>query len=230
MKSAVMAVSDEGSSSDLEFPRAPADCYYLTLPTAFDPVPSAHVTPTNMRLLQQVVADLVPLLPDAVVSDLKRRLVGRRLVVLLCSNFSEQGVMTEGAEISAYVEYLLEQDFDPDSLVLLKPHPRDRVEKLKALEAALRRHFRHLYTLSDDIGFFLPLEILLMNLRSFGSVEGSIDVCTFSSACLASKYILDIMPRIGFGASRVRKYFNASFIEARLRHERQLLSACSQQS
>jgi len=147
---------------------------------------------------------------------------------LVDSNFSEQGLMTPRAEISAYVEYLSEQNLDSNSLVLLKPHPRDRVEKLRDLEIALSRIFQNVFTLSDDIGFFLPLEALLMNIRSLGSIDRKIDVCTFSSACLASKYILDITPRIGFGERLVRRHFKAPFVEARLNHEKQLLEACGQ--
>jgi len=230
LKSAAMAdYENKRMPRDLEFPRVPADCYYLTLPKAFDPVPSANIKSTNVALLQQVIADLIPLLPDTVLSQLKPRLDGRRLVVLVGSNFSEQGVMTPEAEISAYIEYLSEQNLDSNSLVLLKPHPRDRVEKLRELEIALNRIFQSVFALSGDIGFFLPLEALLMNIRSVGSIDRNIDVCTFSSACLASKYILDITPRIGFGGRLVKKHFKAPFVEARLNHERQLLTACSQQ-
>lgn len=216
------------SRRDFEFPRVPADCYYLTLPYAFDPVPSANIKVTDLSLLQQTMADLIPLLPAALLSNLKERLDGRRLVVLLGSNFSEQGVMTPDAEISAYVEYLLEQGLDPKSLVLLKPHPRDRVEKLRNLEIALAGAFDSVFTLSDDFGFFLPLEALLIDIRSMNAMDNNIDVLTFSSACLASKHILHISPRIGFGTRLVKKYFNAPFIEARLSHERQLLSACGE--
>ena len=229
LKAAFMAdYENKRAPREIEFPRVPADCYYLTLPKAFDPVPSANIRSTNVALLQQVITDLIPLLPDAVLSHLKPLLDGRRLVVVVGSNFSEQGLMTPHAEISAYVEYLSEQNLDSNSLVLLKPHPRDRVEKLRELEIALSRIFQSVFTLSDDIGFFLPLETLLMNIRSFESMHGNIDVCTFSSACLASKYILDITPRIGFGGRLVRKHFKASFVEARLNHERQLLKACGQ--
>jgi hypothetical protein len=136
--------------------------------------------------------------------------------------------MTPDAEVSAYIEYLLDQGLDPDSLVLLKPHPRDRVEKLKKLEIALAGIFGSVFTLSDDFGFFLPLEALLIDLSSTGAMDHNIDVLTFSSACLASEHILHLSPRIGFGARLVKKYFNAPFVEARLEHERQLLAACGE--
>lgn len=221
--------SENGSSrQNFEFPRVPADWYYLTLPHAFDPVPSSKIKVTDVSFLRHTMMDLIPLLPSALISDLKKRLDGRRLIVLLGSNFSEQGIMTPEAEIAAYVEYLQEQGLDPNSLVLLKPHPRDRVEKLRKLEIALAGAFYGVFTLSDDFGFFLPLEALLIEIRSMSAMDDNIDVLTFSSACLAAKHILHISPRIGFGATLVRKYFNAPFVEARLAHERQLVAACGE--
>lgn len=204
---------------------APADCYYLVLPTAFDPVPSRDIRQTDIALLRQAIADLKPLLPPPLLADLRRRLGRRRLVVLVGSNFSEQGVMSAEAEVAAYAEYLEQQALDSDALLLLKPHPRDRMEKLLILEAALRQSFPHIFTLTDAFAAYLPLETLLLELRPPQAGSG-VDLCTFSSACLASKYVLDILPRIGFGERLVRRHFRKPFVEARLRHERQLQSAC----
>lgn len=203
-----------------------ADCYYLALPGAFDPVPSNDVKATDIALLRQAVEELRPLLPRTLLADLRRHLDGRRLVILVGSNFSEQGVMSQEAEIAAYSEYLAAQRFDRNSLLLLKPHPRDRMEKVRYLESALERIFPHVVTLTDVAGFYLPLETLVLEIRSDQEQAAGIEVCTFSSACLASQYILGLRPRIGFGAQLVRKYFSRPFVAPRLHHEHQLSAAC----
>jgi len=205
---------------------ASADCYYLTLPEAFDAVPSRNVKVTEIGMLKNVVQDLRLLLPKFLLIELRQQMRGRRLVVLVGSNFSEQGIMSQDAEVAAYVEYLKIQSIGLDSLVILKPHPRDRRDKVAKLEVALGNIFQRVITLTDAVGFYLPLEALLLEILSNDDESLGMDICTFSSACLAAKYILGIQPRIGFGSDLVKKYFNGRFVDARLRHERQLSKAC----
>ena len=206
---------------------APADCYYLTLPGAFDPVPSRNVRQTDVALLREAFGDLRPLLPQPLLAELRRRLDRRRLVVLVGSNFSEQGVMSIDAEIAAYTEYLKQLRVDRESLLLLKPHPRDRMQKVLALETALGRSFPHIFTLTDPFAAYLPLETLLLELRAQSAAAPGVQLLTFSSACLAPKYVLDIQPHIGFGEELVNRHFGRPFVRPRVLHERQLLSACA---
>jgi hypothetical protein len=187
------------------------------------------VQKTDLTLLRAVLDELRPLLPRELVTLLRERLTGHRLVVVGGSNFSEQGVMTLDDELAAYTEHLLAQGFSSSSLVLLKPHPRDRAEKVERLAAALQKSFRSVYALSDADGFYMPLETLVLELAADPGCQG-VDVCTYSSACLASRYVLDLRPRIGFGPTLVRRYFRSDMVEVRLAHERQLLAACGYQT
>ena len=207
--------------------RRRADRYYLALPRAFDRAPSRHVTLTDLALLRQTLEELRPLLPGGIVAEIRRRAAGNALTVLVCSNFSEQGAMSMEAEISAYLAYLGEHAPAPRPLVVLKPHPRDRREKTAALESALRGPFADVLTLSDEAGLYLPLEALLLELRSGEPRPSDVVLCTFSSACLASRHLLGLAPRIGFGERLVRSHFHKPYVPSRLRHEAQLVSACA---
>jgi Alpha-2,8-polysialyltransferase (POLYST) len=214
-----------GGAPRPELPHASLDCYYLTLPDAFDPVPIRDVRLTDTALLREVMNELRPLLPHDLVRELGERVRGRRLVVVGGSNFSEQGVMTTDDELAAYVEHLASQGLARSSLVLLKPHPRDRADKAERLVELLRPHFDNVYALTDRT-FYLPLETLVLELTAHPECLG-VDVCTYSSACLASRYVLGLEPRIGFGPQLVAKYFQRRFVTARLAHEQQLQAACA---
>ena len=203
-----------------------ADRYYLALPRAFDRAPSRNVTLTDLALLREALDDLRPLLPGGIVAEIRRRAAGAALTVLVGSNFSEQGAMSMEAEISAYLDYLREHAPAGHSLVVLKPHPRDRREKTAALEGALRGLFADVLTLSDEAGLYLPLEALLLELRSGEPRPSEVVLCTFSSACLAPRHLLGLAPRIGFGERLVRSHFYKPYVPSRLRHEAQLVSAC----
>lgn len=204
-----------------------ADCYYLALPAAFDRPPSPDVRVTDLALLRQTLADLKPLLPAPIVAEVRRRAAGAVLTVLVGSNFSEQGAMSMEAEISAYLAYLAEHAPARRSLLLLKPHPRDRHEKTAALQGALRGLFTDVLTLSDEAGLYLPLEALLLELQCGEPRPAEVVLCTFSSACLASRHLLGLAPRVGFGERLVRSHFYKPYVPSRLRHEAQLVSACA---
>lgn len=206
--------------------RVSADCYYLTLPEAFGQPPSTDVRTTEIAHIWKVLDDLRPLLPKVLVEELYDRMNGGRVTVLMTSNFSEQGLMSPKAELAAYVAYLADQRLDTDSLLLIKPHPRDRVDKVSALAQILGRRFRSVYTLTDELGFYLPLEVLLMEIQSSAERHAGMDVCTFSSACLASQHVLGIIPRLGFGERIVGRHFRKQFVAPRQHHERELRAAC----
>lgn len=207
-------------------PAANADCYYLALPDAFDPVPSRRVEKTDTSLLRGAIEDLAPLVPSGLLADLRERLGRRKLVMIVTSNFSEQGVMSPEAEVDAYMEFIEAQGLGREALVLLKPHPRDRREKASRIEAALKQRFDHVFTLSDALASYLPLEALVLEIRPAGESHLGVEICTFSSACLAARHLLGIQPRIGFGARAVARHFERSYVLPRQRHERQLHKAC----
>ena len=211
---------------DLPQPTAKAACYYLTLPDGFDPVPARDIRRTDTALLRQAIEDLVPLVPSALLAELRARLGDRKLVVIVTSNFSEQGVMSQEAEVAAYMEYIDAQRFDADALVLLKPHPRDRREKASDIASALRQRFGRVFTLSDALVSYLPLEALALAICPGRQARPGLELCTFSTACLAAKYLLGVQPRVGFGARAVKRYFQKQYIAPRLHHEAQLLEAC----
>lgn len=208
-------------------PAVNADCYYLALPDAFDPVPSRNVKPTDISLLRRTLEDLAPLVPHELLTDLRGRLGRRALVVVATSNFSEQGVMSQDSEVSAYMEFLDSQKLEREALVLLKLHPRDRREKAAKIEEELKKRFAHVCTLSDALVSYLPLEVLVLKIRPSCESHLGIEICTFSSACLAAKHVLGIQPRIGFGKHTVVRHFKKPYIGPRQRHEVQLQRACN---
>jgi hypothetical protein len=202
------------------------DVYYLTIPDAFDRVPKAELRRTRPALLRATMDKLSELVPESVVERLRPLLNGRRLIVLATSNFSEQGVMSADSEISAYVEHLRGTAPVRDGLVLLKPHPRDDQGKVARLQQALRACFSDVLVPSDADGAYLPLEAVLLRLERAVPEMLGFEVFTYSSACLASRYILNLTPEIGFGDELVKRNFRAPYVNARIVHERQLRAAC----
>lgn len=141
--------------------------------------------------------------------------------VVLTSNFSESGKMSADAELRCYGAVLKDEPVDSDTVLVLKPHPRDSKEKVAAVVRELAPRFSQVIQLDDPLSFHLPFEVIFERyLRRRG--PGRVRVTCFSSACLSLELLYGATCRVGFGEELVRASFARPWVEHRLRHEADL--------
>ena len=178
--------------------------------------------------------DVISLLTDLVDVDYASRLINSindsPVAILLTSNFSEAGRITYENEIKAYHRFLKSVDLLPDTVLVIKPHPRDTLKKIQKLQVSLSDLFSKIIVLSEPQLFFLPFEILFLKVFLHFHTRTSrnsqlIKIFAVSSACLSFKLLFDIHPIIGFGADVTSNLFEQDFIDGRLNHERELTAA-----
>ena len=153
-------------------------------------------------------------------------------VVLMTSNFSEAARMSRENEIAAYRVFMKRSNFDPKSVLVIKPHPRDSDDKISEVGSALSDLFADVVLMTEPELFFLPFEVFLMQ-----SLEGDgennlkrMRTVTFSTACLSLEVLFHLGPLIGFGDDLVRKFFYPDYAAGRIKHEHDLRLAVQQLS
>jgi len=200
------------------------DVSYLLLPGAFGVPPSGEVIRTEAPPLRNLFTRLGPLLDEVALNDLRQRTAGRPVWVLMGSNFSEQGVMTPQAELSAYKDWISGLRPEPSSILLIKSHPRDRTGKREKLEQQLRGLFSQILSADSAGSAYLPVEALLLNLMPSAA---NLRTLTVSTACLATTFVLGSRTDIGFGDELVMKYVVANHRRERCQHESDLRRLCA---
>lgn len=200
------------------------DISYLLLPGVFGMPPGGTVVRTNVAPLRDLFGRLGALLDKTAMDDLRRRIAGRPVWVLMGSNFSEQGMMTPQAEIAAYRAWIAALRPDPGTVLLIKSHPRDRTGKRELLEQQLQDLFNDILS-ADSVGSpYLPIEAVLLDLMP---VVASLDSLTVSTACLATHFVVGSTTHIGFGDELVSKYFTPARRHERCQHEADLRRLCA---
>lgn len=203
------------------------DVGYFLLPDILGESPPMKTLPLEGRHSLELFRRLSGLLAEEQVSSVRGQLAGRPAVILMTSNFSEAGRMTVEHELSAYVKFLEEAECPPDSVLVVKPHPRDGAAKIERLRSALGGLFTEVILLDETDLFFLPFEIFLLRVftGADGEVSRGIKVVTFSTACLSLALLFNLEPLVGFGPRLVEEHFQAEHVPGRVRHERDLQRA-----
>ncbi len=200
------------------------DISYLLLPGAFGTPPGGEVRRTDVATLRDLFARLGPVLDSTAMTDLRSRTAGRPVWVLMGSNFSEQGMMTREGEIASYRAWIESLHPDPDAVLLIKSHPRDRVGKRELLEENLAGLFSEVLS-ADAVGSaYLPIETVLLDLMP---IVASLQSLTVSTACLGTHFVVGCKTHIGFGEEVVAKYVAADRRDNRCRHESDLRRLCA---
>jgi len=200
------------------------DISYLLLPGAFGMPPGGQVVRTDVAPLRELFGRLGALLDGAAMDELRRRIAGRPLWVLMGSNFSEQGLMTPQAELEAYRAWIAALRPDPGTVLLIKSHPRDRTGKHELLEQHLQGLFSEVLS-ADSVGSpYLPMETVLLDLMPR---VASLRSLTVSTACLATHFVVGSRTHIGFGDELVARYVAPDRRHERCRHEADLRRLCA---
>ena len=214
---------------------------YFSLPEILGEKPPMPVTIPDKTSLLKVFQQLRSLLTQDYqdyIARLRQQIGDAPVSFLLTSNFSEAGRMRLEQEIEAYREFLLtgqknsqsgdrDSAMSPDSILIIKPHPRDSSEKIELLGNSFQDLFSQIIILSEPSLFFIPFEAFFTaafldeNLKSTNQVT----VFAVSSACLSLKLLFDVPSYIGFGSEITNKFFVRDYAPGRLKHERDLKMA-----
>ena len=200
---------------------------YFILPYILNEEPPMPVTITDKASLLKIFIQLKSLVERDYISQLRQQIENTPVSILLTSNFSEAGRMSLAREIDAYSKFFNSRKIDPDSVLIIKPHPRDSSQKMAALSRALSKLFRQVIVLAEAKLFFIPFEVLFTaafldeNLNPTNKIE----VFAFSSACLSLKLLFDVPSCIGFGAEITNEFFARDYAPGRVKHERDLQAA-----
>ncbi len=203
------------------------DIGYFVLPDILGEVPPMKNITLDKSQLIETFAKFKGLIDTDYISEFKEKIDDRPILILLTSNFSEAQRMSEEDEINAYRQFLISQKIEPDTILVIKPHPRDGKIKIQRLQSTLADLFANILVISEPHLFFLPFEILFASifLLSDMSVRDNVRVLTVSSACLSLKLLFNVPCIVGFGKEITPQFFSKNYVEGRLEHEQYLETA-----
>ena len=221
----------EQPNTGLPPPDTRNDEYRLLLPGLFDEPAPPHrrLDPRFYREAFTKIGSLVGTLdlgPDDLSSALRS---ARRIELFLTSNFSETGRMGLDQELDGYAAMAAKCSPRPDTVFVVKPHPRDSVEKLERLRDRLTVMGGRVVMVNSPIAQYLPFEAIYA-VHIAHQVTGATEVrmTSVSSACLGMAYLYGVRCVVGFGESLTRRLFVPEWVSLRLRHEADLRRALSQ--
>lgn len=200
----------------------PFDIGYFVLPDIFGETPPMPIVKLAPDHLLRQFEQFTSFVDDDRVHEIQTLIQNSPISILLTSNFSEGDRLPQSREIQAYYEFLKSHEISPDSVLVIKPHPRDDLDKIKKLQKVCSRLYREVIVLTEPNLFFLPFEILF--LKAF-SQHSQIRVFAVSSAFLSLKLLFNVPSFIGFGVELTTRSFAPDFIAARLEHEQTLHQA-----
>lgn len=200
------------------------DVGYFTLPDVFDEDPPMPIVHLNQQMLLETMWQLQRLVDPEYITRFQQVIAGVPVYLLLTSNFSEAGRISEADEITAYRQMLVSEGIAPNTVLVVKPHPRDSADKIQSIQQSLSDLFQQIVVLSEPSLFFLPFEVFFLAAFSQSSCT-EIKTFTVSSACLALKLLFGIHSKVGFGEEISSTRFNLQYRSGRLKHEQQLEAA-----
>jgi hypothetical protein len=145
-------------------------------------------------------------------------------IVLLSSNFSETKRMQVDGEVECYKKWIQGCRVSSDTLIVIKPHPRDSYEKIERIRTNLFDIGCQVEVLSDPWTFYVPFEsIYLRYIRPYSSATQRLDIICTSSSCLSLEYLFQQQCHLGFGAELVEEFFTPKWVPLRQLHEADLV-------
>jgi len=200
------------------------DIGYFLLPEILSETPPMQTRLVDKATTEAIFRKLARTLDPEQVTTQYGHLAKVRAVILMTSNFSEASRMSSEAELVAYREFLEKLRLPRESVLVIKPHPRDREEKIQELGRRLSKMFAEVVLLTDLNLFFTPFEVFLIQafLGEKEKTPRNLTIITFSTACLSLPILFNVEPIIGFGDEIVKRSFFQNYISGRIRHEEDL--------
>lgn len=204
------------------------DYGYLFLEGLMGDVPMFSKTVPPKEYLRESFLAMGELIPPELVSEVIGSVKGySSIAILLTSYFSEAERMSLDSELLAYQEYLSQFEFDSNTILLVKPHPRDDHNKLTHLQRHLSHLFAKVLTFSSQQMSFLPFEVFFQSIFITSGLINNLPIQVFavSSSALSLPFLFSVPCHIGFGEKIATKLFHAEYLEGRLTHEIDLRAA-----
>jgi hypothetical protein len=200
------------------------DIGYFLLPSILGEVPPMNTRLVRKEFTERIFRKLAAALDADHIADRYKYIARVPTVVLMTSNFSEAQRMSGENELLAYRKFLEHLEFPRESLLIVKPHPRDGEQKIQELGSVLRNLFSDVILLTDPNLFFIPFEIFLLQTFQGETEKALLDlrIVTFSTACLSLAAFFNLRPIIGFGSELVSEFFYTNYVQGRITHERDL--------
>lgn len=195
------------------------DEYCLLLPDLFDEKVHHNLSPNadDCRRLFSSTANLLAGRSCAL-TELQTALAeASQVLVVLTADWSGLGQLDPASEVCAYVDFL--KAMNPESLVVLKPHPREPEARSQSIRRALEQSFRTVITLGDPLAHYLPFECIYAAFLEQCRQVIPVQIASFGTNCLALEFLYNQRCHLGFGDELVRKYFYPSHVEYRLNQE-----------
>ncbi|MBO3457607.1 alpha-2,8-polysialyltransferase family protein [Aetokthonos hydrillicola Thurmond2011] len=203
------------------------DAGYFVLPDILDEVPPMPTIKLDKSFILDTFEKLGILADSNYITHFQEKITGLPVVVLLTSNLSEATRISFNNEIFAYREFLLSQKIEQNTVLVIKPHPRDNINKIEKLKHNLSDIFSKIVVLSEPEMFYIPFEIFF--LKAFFSrdlkLKDNIRIFAVSSACISLKLLFSVPSVVGFGDEITTRLFNENFVDGRLAHEHALRAA-----
>ncbi|KAM3101371.1 polysialyltransferase family glycosyltransferase [Phormidesmis sp. 146-12] len=202
----------------------PFDIGYFVLPDILGEVPPMPTVTIERTFLLEVFAQLANLADAEYVRQFQVKTAGATIAFLLTSNLSEAQRLSQAQEIAGYRQFLQSQG-NQSRILVIKPHPRDDINKLYALRSTLTDLFDEIVILAEPELFFLPFEVFFLAACSQINLLTDVQVFAVSSACLSLKLLFDVPSFVGFGPDLTRSLFRPEAAQARIEHEQALRTA-----
>lgn len=199
------------------------DLGYFVLPNAFDEVPPMPIKRIDQRELLSVFQQFVNWV-DLTVYQKDLANTQQNIAILLTSNLSEAERISEPNEIAAYYQFLELHHVNSETILVIKPHPRDDANKIHQLANKLSNLCQRVIVLDTLELFFLPFEVFFLQVFAPHQWK-QIRIFSVSSACLSLKLLFEVESAIGFGETLTSALFNPSQVDPRLEHEAILTKA-----
>lgn len=197
------------------------DYGYFTFPKISGRSPSFPYEKISIRSLKDTFIRLSGTIHLPIINQINWTSEG--IAILLTSNFSEAQRTTLENELKLYKEFIKSFHTIPIRTILIKPHPRDSIQKLDLLEKEFSAEGYEVKLLNEKCYFFTPFEFFLLQLEEANpGLISKLNIFATSSSCLSIWLLFNKRSFIGFGEKLVQKYFNKSQIDARIEHERDL--------
>lgn len=203
------------------------DIGYFVLPDIMGESPPMKTVTLDRKILLETFQKLRGLVESEYLSNFRQRVANAPVSILLTSNFSEAGRMSLENEIAAYRQFLISEGIEENTVLAIKPHPRDDNSKIQKLASALSDLFVEVLILSEPTLFFLPFEVFFAEafVQPDLTLTNQIKVFAVSSACLSLKLLYNLPSIVGFGEQITPQVFYKNYAAGRLEHELELRSA-----
>lgn len=216
-KRVVAFIKSSFKSYPSKYPRI--DFKYFLIEKAFGSEPSGEFVRTSPSYLNDIFFRLKKLIDEDCLKDMLIKTQGKRVNVLMGSNFSEQSIMSLENEVLAYQNYIQMHKPLRSDVLIVKSHPRDCKTKHYKIMSAFKPYFDEIIDGDTIASPYLPFEVILIELKT---VSKDLEVFTFSTACIATSIVLNIKTKLGFEKNLTNFFFKGKHYLRRIKHEQDL--------